>query len=104
MNEERTVEAITDFANALESASVKLRMQFASTPEKEQKWSWNPSAITWEKAEGNKGIYERSKDGDSQDFKNLVKDLIEHNQKLSRDGVFCWKFSKGKFVGRKRRQ
>jgi len=69
----------------------------------EQKWSWNPDVIKWEKAEGWKGDYEKSEDVNNAEFKAMLKDLASHNGKLSRDGFFYWTFKNGSTVGRKRR-
>jgi len=65
--------------------------------------SWNPSKIRWEQVEGAKGPYEKSEDVNSLDFKALLKDLQNHNGKLTRDGYFFWVFQYGTIVGRKKR-
>jgi hypothetical protein len=62
---------------------------------------WNPQNIAWIKAEGSAGPYEKSEDVNSLDFKELLKDLSAHNGKLTRDGLFYWKFERGDAVGRK---
>lgn len=106
-NEDLTVflEDFCDFLDGLEASIVKMKMEIAKlvgVSEKE-KWSWNPDKIKWEKAEGFKGDYERSEDVDNPEFKAMVKDLAEHNGKLSREGFFYWVFKNGSVVGRKRR-
>ena len=44
------------------------------------------------KAEDNKG---------NSDYDALIKDLTDHNGKLTRQGYFCWLFSDNKTVGMK---
>jgi hypothetical protein len=74
------------------------------TQAEKPKSSWDPSKIKWTEAEGSHGRYERSEDVNSLDFKELMKDLEQHNDKLSRDGFFFWKFEKSAIIGRKKRQ
>jgi len=70
----------------------------------ETKSSWNPERIKWQQTEGSSGPYERSEDVNSIDFKNMLKELQEHQGKLSRNGYFYWTFQNGSTVGRKKRQ
>lgn len=69
---------------------------------------WDPSKIKWTTAEGSSGLYERSEDVNSIDFKEAMKDLEAHGGKLSRkdDGAtwFYWKFEKSPIIGRKKRK
>jgi hypothetical protein len=65
------------------------------------KSTWNPDRIKWTETEGSSGLYEKSEDVNSPDFKELLKDLSAHNGKLTRDGLFYWKFERGDAVGRK---
>jgi hypothetical protein len=95
------IEDFCDFLNGLEASIVKLRSQIDKLLG--SKWKWNPDKIKWEKAEGFKGDYERSEDVNSLDFKELLKDLAEHNGKLTRNGMFYWVFKNGSTVGRKKR-
>ena len=92
-------DVLLDFANALESASVNLRFQIK---QKEQVWSWDPIKITWEKAQGPKGEFERSEDVDNPQFKAMLSDLVDHGGKASRQDCFYWVFRNGSVVGRKR--
>ena len=64
-------------------------------------FNWDPTAITWQQAEGAKGPFERSEDVNNIDFKNMAKDLTQHNGKLTRKGIFYWLFPSGSTVGRK---
>lgn len=105
---EEIAEIIVDFFNAVEAATVSAKMQIAniyvpqtSQPEKPTSETWNPDKITWEKAEGTKGPYERSEDVNSVHFKALLKDLAEHNGKMQKNGFFYWVFQNGYVVGRK---
>jgi len=65
--------------------------------------SWDPSKITWQQAEGSKGVYERSEDVNNPEFKAMLKDLQGHGGKMSRNGYFLWVFQNGTTVGRKRK-
>jgi hypothetical protein len=95
---------VLDFVNAVESACVQLRQQVAQLKNiDERKWNWNPEAIEWVEAEGSKGKYERSEDVNNLEFKRMVKDLADHNGKLTRQGCFYWLFQNGSTVGRKKR-
>jgi len=101
------LEDFCDFLYSLEVSVVKMKMQIAKlvgVAEEKRKWNWNPDAIEWVKAEGFKGNYERSEDVNNSEFKKMLKDLAEHNGKLTRDGVFYWVFKNGSTVGRKRRE
>jgi hypothetical protein len=69
-----------------------------------QKWNWNPDKIKWEKAQGFKGEFERSEDLNNLEFKELLKDLAQHNGKLTRDSYFYWVFKNGSTIGRKKRK
>ena len=102
LSEDKIVDAVVDFANALESASVKLKMQFNEKQEKRE-WTWNPNLIKWEKAQGSKGEFERSEDINNLQFKAMQKDLADHSGKLNREGMFYWTFQNGSMIGRKQR-
>lgn len=99
------IEDFTDFLNGLEASIVKMKMQIHKLmgSEPKPKWKWNPNAIKWEKAEGWKGDYERSEDVNNPEFKEMLKDIAEHNGKLTREGLFYWIFKNGSTVGRKKR-
>jgi hypothetical protein len=62
---------------------------------------WDAEKIKWVQAQGSSGPYEKSDDVDSLDFKLMLKDLQEHNGKLSCNGYFYWVFTNGSTVGRK---
>ena len=69
---------------------------------------WDSSKMKWVEAEGSSGLYQRSEDVNSLDFKEALKELAEHGGKLSRkeaDGTwFYWKFEKSPIIGRKKRK
>jgi hypothetical protein len=101
------LEDFVDFLDGLEASVVKMRMQIAKlvgAAKKKRKFSWNPDAIKWEKTQGSKGEFKKSEDVDNPEFKKMLKDLEEHNDKLTRDGVFYWVFRNGSTVGRKRKE
>jgi len=105
MNDENLkifIEDFMDFLNGLEASIVKLRSQIDKLLG--SKWKWNPDKIKWEKAEGQKGEFEKSEDVNNPEFKAMLKDLAEHGGKLTRDGLFYWTFKNGLTVGRKKRK
>jgi hypothetical protein len=66
--------------------------------------AWDPVKIKWVPIEGTNGPYEKSEDVNNPDFKAMLKDLADHQGKLSRDGLFYWKFDGKDVVGRKKRK
>lgn len=97
---EKIVFAITDYANAIESAIVGLRenlRELTKFPE------WDPDKIVWTQAEGPSGPYERSEDVNNLEFKAMLKDLAAHNGKMRRGPYFYWTFQNGHTVGRKKK-
>jgi len=105
---------IIDFCNGLEALAVKLRFQIEKmfgiakvepkpNTSEEAKFSWNPERIKWEKAQGSKGEFEKSEDLNNPEFKAMLKDLAQHNGKLTRDSYFYWVYKNGSVVGRKKR-
>jgi hypothetical protein len=98
------LEALMDFFDAVEAgiAQAKQHLKEAKVPVPD-KTKYDMNKIKWTQAEGASGPYERSEDINSIDFKELLKDLEQHDGKLSRDGYFVWKFEKNAVVGRKKR-
>lgn len=90
-------EALEALLDAFEAGIVQARNILKGSSE-----TWNPDKIKWESTNGAKGIYEKSQDVNSPDFKALVKDLAVHNNKLARKGMFYWLFQNGATVGRKK--
>jgi len=105
-NFEIFLEDFVDMLNAMEAGIAKMKMQIVKLvgAEEKPKFSWDPSKIKWEKAEGQKGEFERSEDFNNPEFKELLKDLAQHAGKLSRDGWFYWTYRNGSTVGRKLRK
>ena len=99
---EATKANLTGLIDSWLSSSMSSAKQMAQGNVKEEA-VWNPSKIVWRRAEGASGPYERSEDVNSLDFKALVKDLVAHGRKLTRDGTFYWLFKNGTTVGRKKR-
>ncbi|MEM2386331.1 MAG: hypothetical protein QXO67_05035 [Candidatus Bathyarchaeia archaeon] len=72
----------------------------------ESKPLWDPSVIKWEKAESDKGEYEKATaeaNNGVKDFDNMVSDLKLHGGKMRKGGYFYWlfEFSDKPTVGRK---
>jgi len=107
MNEEKTLEVLSDFANALEAVSVKLKLDVAALAGKKESGSkgYDPERIAWTSVNGSNGLYEKaSAEGTSQppEFVALVEDLKAHSGKFQRNGLFYWLFDKGPTaIGRK---
>lgn len=100
-NEEFTLKLLTDFLVAQKEAidDVLDRIKKAKGVS-----DWDPTEITWQQAEGSKGLYEKATPQDNQNFRALLSDLQAHNGTLTRDGWFYWKFSETDSVGRKQRR
>ena len=95
---DKIIFAITDYANAIESAIVRLRenvKELTRLPE------WDPDKIAWTQAEGPSGLYERSEDINNPEHKAMLKDLAIYNGKMRRGPYFYWSFQNGHTVGRK---
>jgi hypothetical protein len=72
-----------------------------------QELKWDSSKINFVQTEGARGPYWRypaagQKAESTEDYRNMIQDLINHNEKLTRDGFFYWLFSDGATVGRKK--
>jgi hypothetical protein len=106
MSEDIATEALLEFLDGCEAgiAAAKRLIRKGKGISEEPAWSWDPTRIKWEQVEGSRGIYERSEDINNPDFKALLKDLAEHQGRLSRDGYFYWAFQNGATVGRKKRK
>lgn len=100
---EEVMETFVDFLNAIEAACVNAKQHMKSVVgiTETAGLTWNPNKIKWYDATGTAGLYERSEDVNSPDFKAMLKDLADHNGKLRREGYFYWLFQNGTIVGRK---
>jgi hypothetical protein len=63
---------------------------------------WDPDNIEWEPTTGPRGPYEVAGYQDCVDFRLLIKDLDQRNDKLERGNFFYWAFTKSAKIGRKR--
>ena len=116
--DEQMVRLLLDYAGSLEESVKRFRESLAALiqqrliPEAEKAvedrvWGWNPEAVVWVDATGPSGGYQlaaaESNQGNS-DFDEMLKDLEAHGGRLTRDGVFYWRFQRKPNVGRKRRK
>ena len=97
---DETLFALSDFANAIEAATISLREHLNELTEVAE---WNPDKIAWTPAEDPSGPYERAEDVNNPEFKAMLKDLASHNGKMRRDPHFYWTFQNGHTVGRKKK-
>jgi hypothetical protein len=113
MNQEER-EAIADIfaarrdANLRENETIDHLINVLGKPileaEKEAiEYEWKPEKIKWDKTEGPKGPYEKSSPEQSENYKDMLKDLEAHKGKLTKDGYFYWLFNDNETVGRKQR-
>ena len=103
MNQDDTATlALLEFLNACEAGIIASKKLIAENKQLTEEPEWNPANISWALAEGNRGPYERSQGSTNLDFNALLKDLNEHDGKLSKDGYFYWIFQDSKTVGRKK--
>ncbi|MEM2518213.1 MAG: hypothetical protein QXO49_04590 [Candidatus Bathyarchaeia archaeon] len=103
------LEDFCNFLDSLEASVAKMKQQIAklvdvSEEKVKLKFSWNPDKIKWEKVQGVKGEFERSENINNPEFKIMLKDLANHNGKLTRNGWFYWTFKNCSTVGRKKRE
>jgi hypothetical protein len=94
-----------DFLDGLEASIVKMKQQIAKlVGVAEEKAKYEMAKIKWEAAQGSSGPYERSEDVNSQDFKELLKDVQAHGGKMTVGNYFVWAFKNGYTIGRKQRK
>jgi hypothetical protein len=115
--DEQMVRLLLDYAGSLEESVKRFRESLAALiqqrliPEAEKAvedrvWGWNPEAVVWVDATGPSGGYQLAAAENNQgnsDFDEMLKDLEAHGGRLTRDGVFYWRFQQKPFVGRKKR-
>jgi hypothetical protein len=97
------IDDFCDFLNSLEASITKMKHQIAKLVGVNNKTSWNPEKIKWQKTQGLKGQFEKSQDVNNPEFKAMLKDLASHKGRLERNGFFYWMFKNGSTVGRKKR-
>jgi hypothetical protein len=98
------LEDFCDFLNSLEEAVQKMKMQIGKLVGVAEEKKYDIEKIKWEKAQGAKGEFERSEDVNSQDFKELLKDVQAHGGKMTVGNYFVWSFKNGSVLGRKPRK
>ena len=105
---EELLDAIMDFAGAVESAAVKLKRDIYDLVQKlnDAKPLWDPDKIVWTKAESEKGEYEKATaeaNKGNADFSGLLADLKAHGGKMRKGNYFYWLFevTEAPTVGRK---
>jgi hypothetical protein len=98
------LEDFCDFLNSLEEAVQKMKMQIGKLVGVGEEKKYDIEKIKWEKAQGAKGEFERSEDVNSQDFKELLKDVQAHGGKMTVGDYFVWSFKNGSVLGRKPRK
>jgi exonuclease VII small subunit len=115
--DEQVVRLLLDYAGSLEESAKRFReglvalVQQRLIPEaqkavEDRVWGWNPEAVIWVEASGPSGGYQLAAAENNQgnsDFNEMLKDLEAHGGRLTRDGVFYWRFQQKPNVGRKKR-
>ena len=105
---EELLDALMDFATGVEAAVVQLKKNLYDLAQKlnDVKPVWDPANVRWERAESDKGEYERATaeaNNGNKDFDNMIADLKLHGGKMRKGGYFYWlfEFSDKPTVGRK---
>ncbi|MEM2263425.1 MAG: hypothetical protein QW160_04305 [Candidatus Bathyarchaeia archaeon] len=105
---EELFDALMDFCTGLEAAVAKLKKDLYDLVQKadDVKLLWDPANVRWEKAESDKGVYEKAAaeaNNGVKDFENMVADLKLHGGKMRKGGFFYWlfEFADKPTVGRK---
>ena len=105
MNDERVLEILVDFANAIEAAAVSVKHKVSGIVGVKKEQAWDPAKIKWTDAQGSKGPYQKATEQEGNDFQALVEDLKQHDGKLRKGSYFFWLFDRAPTttVGRKRK-
>lgn len=77
------------------------RKQLEDMAPSEIKETWDPTRINWVSSTGPKGPFEIAEDQENPEFKLMLKDLLDHDGKLTKDNIFYWSFKNDTVVGRK---
>ena len=106
MSTEKFEADILDFCDAIEAAAVNLKQRISKKHGVEAVGEYDPEKISWVRAEGKNGVYERypayqQKASMDADYVNLVEDLKLHNGHMQKAGLFYWLFNDNSTVGRK---
>ena len=99
----KEVEALVLVRDGLSMTVDGLNLILESTEPKEEP-TYNILKIVTRQTEGKSGYYLKASAADNQnnpDFEALIEDLKQHDNKLTKQGYFCWLFSDNKTVGMK---
>ena len=114
---ERIINLLLEYAGNIEESAKRFRealaglvqeclIQDAGKAVNERVWGWNPDAVRWVEAAGPSGEYQLASaenNQDNRDFHEMLRDLEEHDGRLSREGWFYWRFQQKHAAGRKKR-
>ena len=104
MSEDDTATAaLLEFLNATETEITSAKRLIIQAKNISQEQTWNPHTIRRQQAQGEARPYEKSEDLENADHRLLIEDLNRHNGNLTQHDYFCWLFTKGTTVGRKKR-
>jgi hypothetical protein len=104
LSESLAEDMLLDYLNAVELGIAEAKQRYKEKKEFCEKYSWDMAKLSWEPAMGSAGPYERCEDDGGLEFKAMLKDIVAHSGKLSKEGYFFWAFSNGLTVGRKKQQ
>jgi hypothetical protein len=98
-----TLARLRDGFNGMAMAIDELIQQQTKTVLK----TYDTLKVTWQKADGEKGPYEKATEQDNEnnnEYRALLDDLNQHMGKLAHAGLFYWLFQDNKTIGRKPQQ
>ncbi|NIR15001.1 MAG: hypothetical protein GWN86_14085 [Desulfobacterales bacterium] len=104
---DQVIYALADFTNALEAASIGLRNHLKDLA---QVVDYDLNQLVREQREGSSGPYQAATEAANSEppkhghWQALLKDLREHDEKITREGYFIWLFQDERTVGRKKRK
>jgi hypothetical protein len=104
MSEDVASEALLEFLNAVEAGIASAKRRIKEAKGLTEKPAYDIEKIHWEPAQGDHGLYERSEDVNSLDFKGLLKDVQAHCGKMTVASWFVWAFQNGSTLGRKQKK
>lgn len=109
LTDEKVLEILVDFANAVEAAAVNVKHRVAEITGVKgavavREETLNPDAIKWQLQPGlnnPKGPFEKSEDFNNPNHKSLVKKLTENKGFLRLKGFQYWLYENGSTIGRR---